>query len=227
MSHRILKKASAAALMAVGAGAVLSFSTPSQAATSCLAFGSDLFAPGYTCEAGDKLYSLFTIISDPGNLLLDDSSFTIADNDPSHSLTGSGAFGPGIYSFSYKMEIIPAAIGFREFALISASGSSSALPGPNNFSVTLSAALPNAAGPVTAVFPGGPNPSPTATFAPGVTEAIFTSTITVTGGVAQTFTNDLTQRIIGDPVPGPLPILGAGAAFGFSRKLRRRIKQTV
>lgn len=24
--------------------------------------------------------------------------------------------------------------------------------------------------------------------------------------------------------PGPLPILGAGAAFGFSRKLRRRIK---
>jgi hypothetical protein len=27
--------------------------------------------------------------------------------------------------------------------------------------------------------------------------------------------------------PGPLPILGAGAAFGFSRKLRRRIKSVV
>ncbi len=26
--------------------------------------------------------------------------------------------------------------------------------------------------------------------------------------------------------PGPLPILGAGAAFGFSRKLRGRIKAT-
>ena len=26
------------------------------------------------------------------------------------------------------------------------------------------------------------------------------------------------------PVPGPLPALGAGAAFGFSRKLRKRIK---
>jgi hypothetical protein len=24
--------------------------------------------------------------------------------------------------------------------------------------------------------------------------------------------------------PGPLPVLGAGAAFGFSRKLRSRIK---
>jgi hypothetical protein len=31
-------------------------------------------------------------------------------------------------------------------------------------------------------------------------------------------TNTFTQT------PGPLPILGAGAAFGFSRKLRRRIK---
>lgn len=31
---------------------------------------------------------------------------------------------------------------------------------------------------------------------------------------------------IGSPVPGPLPLLGAGAAFGFSRKLRKRIKST-
>lgn len=26
------------------------------------------------------------------------------------------------------------------------------------------------------------------------------------------------------PVPGPLPVVGAGAAFGFSRRLRRRVK---
>jgi hypothetical protein len=30
-----------------------------------------------------------------------------------------------------------------------------------------------------------------------------------------------------DPVPGPLPILGAGAAFGFSRKLRQRIRSSA
>ena len=29
------------------------------------------------------------------------------------------------------------------------------------------------------------------------------------------------------PVPGPLPLLGAGAAFTFSRKLRRRVKSLV
>ena len=27
-------------------------------------------------------------------------------------------------------------------------------------------------------------------------------------------------------VPGPLPVLGAGAAFGWTRRLRRRIRQT-
>ena len=31
----------------------------------------------------------------------------------------------------------------------------------------------------------------------------------------------------GNSVPGPLPILGAGAAFGFLRKLRRLVKQAA
>lgn len=33
------------------------------------------------------------------------------------------------------------------------------------------------------------------------------------------------QETPGDTIPGPLPLLGVGAAFGFSRKLRNRIKQ--
>lgn len=41
---------------------------------------------------------------------------------------------------------------------------------------------------------------------------------TVVGGTVNHINNDLRN------VPGPLPILGAGAAFGFSRKLRGRIK---
>ena len=40
-------------------------------------------------------------------------------------------------------------------------------------------------------------------------------------------TNDTINVVIGPPpaaaVPGPLPLLGAGAAFGFSRRLRRRV----
>lgn len=38
--------------------------------------------------------------------------------------------------------------------------------------------------------------------------------------VLDSFSNTFTQ----EPVPGPLPLLGAGAAFGFSRRLRSRIK---
>lgn len=37
-------------------------------------------------------------------------------------------------------------------------------------------------------------------------------------------TSNVTATAISSPVPGPLPILGVGAAFGFTRKLRKRIK---
>lgn len=33
-------------------------------------------------------------------------------------------------------------------------------------------------------------------------------------------------QVTTNPVPGPLPVLGAGAAFGFSRRLRRRIQRS-
>jgi hypothetical protein len=42
-------------------------------------------------------------------------------------------------------------------------------------------------------------------------------TWTITG------TGDTIKVNVGNPVPGPLPLLGAAAAFGFSRRLRRRI----
>lgn len=39
------------------------------------------------------------------------------------------------------------------------------------------------------------------------------------GDILDNFQNNFTQ------VPGPLPLLGAGTAFGFSRRLRRRVRQ--
>jgi hypothetical protein len=50
----------------------------------------------------------------------------------------------------------------------------------------------------------------------------FSAMIALDGGATvSSWTNTISQT------PGPLPILGAGAAFGFSRKLRRRIKSVV
>lgn len=56
---------------------------------------------------------------------------------------------------------------------------------------------------------------------PNVDSTVVTTTWNVTAGGMQNFTSTITQT------PGPLPILGAGAAFGFSRKLRRRINASV
>lgn len=68
---------------------------------------------------------------------------------------------------------------------------------------------------------GVPSPIPPAIFTPLTNQTLSViyvkDTYTVKpGGQLDNFTNTF--------VPGPLPILGAGAAFGFSRKLRSRIK---
>lgn len=77
----------------------------------------------------------------------------------------------------------------------------------------------------------GENPSDDAFFGPGVTSAVFTQSFALAGlpqgaSVVNSLGLTLTQKGP-DSVPGPLPILGAGAAFGFSRKLRRRVRQVA
>ena len=70
--------------------------------------------------------------------------------------------------------------------------------------------------------PGGPTLS-----IANVTTLAFANTLTVDPGKdgPTSFTNTIAQTEAG--VPGPLPLLGAGAAFGFSRKLRVRVKTSV
>jgi len=219
MSLRILKSASAAALM--GAGLSVSLATPGQAAVSCLVTGAQLFAPGYTCTAGDKIYSNFSILS--GGPSLEASGVTVSDNDPNHtiSFTGSFAAGNSPFSFSYQMDLLPAFIGIREFHLIK-TGATTSATGTNAWTKTLSAVPVTSPGSVvsTEASPGGE--SGTGSFSSGVTSAVFTSTLSVSSGEVTNFTDSLTQDRL-DRTPGPLPILGAGAAFGFSRKLRRRV----
>ena len=60
-------------------------------------------------------------------------------------------------------------------------------------------------------------------FNSGVTSSTFAQSWSApVGATIASFGVTLDQQ-----VPGPLPLLGAGAAFGFSRKLRRRIKQAA
>ena len=63
------------------------------------------------------------------------------------------------------------------------------------------------------------DPTDTMAFVAGVT---FDST--GTASVTQTPIVQFVDPGSGDSVPGPLPLLGFGAAFAYSRKLRNRIK---
>lgn len=58
---------------------------------------------------------------------------------------------------------------------------------------------------------------------PGVKSASFTTDLVVTEGEVTQFVDGVRQT---SPVPGPLPLLGAAAAFGYSRLIRARIKST-
>jgi hypothetical protein len=52
----------------------------------------------------------------------------------------------------------------------------------------------------------------------------FSATLNVSTGQIQSVTSTINTREPSSAVPGPLPLLGAGAAFGFSRRLRNRVK---
>jgi len=223
MSPRILKHASAAAL--VGAGLSLGFAAPTYAqGASCGVNGATLFAAGYTCTAGDKLYSEFTILQGGTTLAGTTNFFVISDNDPSHTLSAVGNYGVGTYAFSYKMEIVGPNLATREFGSIKTGATTSIIPPPpNTWTKTLAAVPVTAPGSVVSTETSVGGESTTAAFADGIKSAVFTSTLNVTGGVVTGFSDSMTQDIIHNDVPGPLPILGAGMAFGFSRKLRRRV----
>ena len=59
---------------------------------------------------------------------------------------------------------------------------------------------------------------------PGLTIWVEDTYVTSTTGQITGITNSFTTQADNTAVPGPLPLLGAGAAFGFSRKLRNRMK---
>jgi len=63
-------------------------------------------------------------------------------------------------------------------------------------------------------------------YSPKLTTDTFTATLNVTGGTIASVTGVVASQPIpaSTSVPGPLPLLGAAAAFGFSRKVRTRIK---
>jgi hypothetical protein len=194
-------------------------SAPAQAqsASACPvgATWASLVALGSTgCILGDKLYSNFS-----GNLSAGNFGLSIEAGNQ-FSLQGSSlALGPGAYNYSYSVAVVAPSpdllfgyqsqIGTSNFGVNNATSTlatPNAVNSPSNSDIVSSAVTP-----LDPVF-----------FNANQTTTAFTGNINVTDGVVDTFTNRLAQITpTSNSVPGPLPILGAAAAFGSVRKLRK------
>jgi|NOAtaT_6_FD_contig_71_1574196_length_831_multi_12_in_0_out_0_1 hypothetical protein len=234
MSRSVFKRAGFAALVAASLSTALT--APAQAqvfeegdgpGVVCNGLGTKLFslADPYSCRAGDKLYSEFKI--EHGSSSFNGAAFSISDDDPDHTIGWTGSFlaSNSPFSYSYRMQIVGAGVGTRQFHQMK-TGATSSATGTNAWTKTLSAVPAPTPSSVTSTETSVGGESGIATFGSGVTDVIFTSTLTVTAGRVGVFTDSVTQKDL-TKVPGPLPILGAGMAFGFSRKLRKRIGVTA
>jgi hypothetical protein len=186
--------------------------------------------PGFACTIGDKIYSNFSYSS-----VLNQYGPSFSSGiDPTDQFSFS-TIGPGGLIHNLNVQSLNSFINSKVTLTydVTVVGSSNVLntysgniTGDNATLWAMSLAATNAASPSLTqgppVYPGlnQSATTPTLSFNPNVTSTTFTSTLLADpngAGVTQ-FSNRLTQA-----VPGPLPILGAGAAFGFSRKLRRRV----
>jgi hypothetical protein len=166
---------------------------------------------------------LFTLTAFNSFMSTDQLSFTPAGaNNFQYSVQGTNGYAliGSPYTLSYTLTAPPT----RELDMFTSGGSSS-FPGTastwNIAAISPQAQSANA----TIGFPstvGGFDQ-----FAPNIVTSTFTGTLNVSAGQVSTVTGlvTTTQPVI--PVPGPLPLLGAGVAFGLSRKLRRRIKSAA
>jgi hypothetical protein len=177
-------------------------------------------SPDGGCLIGDKLFKLI----EHNFLDLDTTqiSFTKVDDFRYSVIAQAGAGMPTNATFNYSATITPypGAQAQNGFSRIISSGTSSLEEVANqNWAVTTSGSFPDillnqSTGPL------GRNLNLTqATFAIG-------NKVTASFNGPQQITNTITQKSASS-VPGPLPILGAGLAFGYSRKLRSRIKSST
>ena len=178
--------------------------------------------PGLTCTVGDKIYSNFSytgfVSADPAQNVVNMSESGVGGLQHTIGMQNTSGWTSPSNTFSYTISVI--AGNDKLFDQWAATGSSSILGSAFNSTVaaTNSSPSPNPNGAVNAFSTVG-SPS---TFTDGTTSSAFTNTFNVTSNAFTSFDNSLTQK---NPptsaTPGPLPILGAAAAFGSVRKLRR------
>jgi len=176
-----------------------------------------------SCKIGDKNYSAFTFANflDPDNTFLRISKSGALGDRYSINISNNSGLQPGPYTFDYTIAVS----GTPNFIDKWVSTTQNQGAGNDGYSLQVTS---------TDSF----NPSVSETINQNMingtiqdlsnqpTSVIFSNDLTVSTAKDGpfSFTNTVVQAPLQSEVPGPLPLLGAGAAFGFSRKLRARIK---
>ena len=179
-----------------------------------------LSALGMTgCEVGDKTYYDFET-----STIATDSTVSFFNVDPFHTITVQApnmmAFMPGTdYMLKYKMKLTdPSSIlRIKNFT----TGATTSVPGTNWMKKLTGTSITPVGMAVDTSVSSPMATSPTVASVPPSLDISFESELMVSAGLVTSFTDTVEQGPI-EETPAPLPILGAGAAFGFSRKLRRR-----
>jgi hypothetical protein len=170
--------------------------------------------PAFTCEQGG--FSI-TLNSRTGFADADGISFSNpAAGSFTYTVNSNVDWTPGTYSLNYTITA-PTAKLLSTFTNNSTTSDGTAA---NTWTV-VSQTAPQQTG--TSTMTGGNGVLATSTLTPNLFSETFIGTLKVTAGDVQSV-NFRVNTSNTPPVPGPLPVLGAAAAFGFSRKVRNRIK---
>lgn len=176
-----------------------------------------------TCTVNDKTLSNFAV---PAGFTA--GFFTFTEPTPgAHELSfqpitpASFAVG-GPYTFSYTIAVTSGIESIRGQSNDISSSVQTPPPAGTHSTQTVNGAV------VTTSNSSLGLPSPISFLSTPQTTLNATEQITVTAGVITGWKTTYYQTsFFVEPTPGPLPLLGAASAFGFSRRIRRRIKSQV
>ena len=178
--------------------------------------------PNLTCTVGDKTYSNFVITgfvaSDLAQNVVNMSESGVGGLQHTIGMMNTSGWTSPVNTFNYTVSIASGPNVLDQWA---ATGSGSLIGSAFNSTVTATNSAPSP-NPNSAVNAFSTVASPS-TFNAGTISSNFANTFNVTSNSFTSFDNSLTQKLgpTATGTPGPLPILGAAAAFGSVRKLRR------
>ena len=196
--------------------------TPAHAIQSC-GTGTwslaEISAAGFTCQQADKIYSDFSFTGFTGtpNFQFTSTSFMGTDT---HTFQGSGVDLTSSASYSYKIAVDTVMSPDYKIASFFTSATTQGFGVSKTLTDEFNNTVTSLDGSQSSTYSGTPYPK--------VGPIAYSSNLDPgTAGIIYNFTDTHTQIQVLPPVPGPLPVVGAAAAFGYSRQIRRRLKKAA